>query len=72
MVYAVPTKRGSAEIIEDIMPIYNIEISLNVKESIKKAYLALTGEELKIISANGKQTVVVPKLECHASVVFEY
>lgn len=72
MVYAIPVKRGCAEIIEDIMPVYNIEIVLNVKEKITKAYNGVTGEELKLEKKDGKQMVVVPKLKCHASIVFEY
>ena len=72
MTYASPVKRGKAEIIEDIPDIFGIKISLDVPEKIKRAYLGVTGEELNITEENGKQTVTVPKLNCHASVVFEY
>lgn len=69
MVYASPSKRGEAYVIEDILPVYNIELKLNVPQVIKKAYLGNTGEELPV--TDGK-SVVIPKLECHASVVLEY
>jgi len=72
MVYASPVKRGRAEVIEDILPVYDIRIQLNVPEKIRRAYLGVTGEELQITEADGLQTVTVPKLECHASVVLEY
>ena len=72
MTYASPVKRGKAEIIEDIPDVFGIKISLDVPEKIKRAYLGVTGEELNITEENGKQTVTVPKLNCHASVVFEY
>lgn len=72
MVYASPSKRGEAYIIEDIMPVYNIEVALDVPQTIQKAYLGVTGEELALAKKDGRQTVVVPKLECHASVVLEY
>lgn len=72
MVYASPSKRGEAYIIEDILPIYNIELTLDVPEKIKKAYLGLSGEVLAVTEENGKQKVLVPKLECHASVVLDY
>ena len=68
MVYASPSKRGEAYIIEDILPVYNVKLQLNVPETIKKAWLGVTGEELTVVD----NTVVVPKLECHASVVLEY
>lgn len=72
MVYASPSKRGAAYIIEDLLPIYNIKLTLDVPEKIRKAYLGVTGEELAVTEENGKQVVVVPKLQCHASVVLEY
>lgn len=72
MTYAAPVRRGCAEIIEDILPVYNIKISLDINEKIKRAYLGVTGEELTVTEENGKQTVTVPQLNCHASVVFEY
>ena len=72
MTYATPIRRGAAEIIEDIADIYNVKIAIDVKEKIKKAYLGITGEALEITMEDGKQTVTVPKFNCHASVVFEY
>ena len=72
MVYASPSKRGEAFVIEDILPVYNVEVALDVPQTIKKAWLGVTGEELTVAKKDGKQVVVVPKLECHASVVLEY
>lgn len=72
MVYASPSKRGEAVIIEDLLPVYNVEVALNVPQTIKKAWLGVTGEELAVTKKDGRQTVVVPKLECHASLVLEY
>ncbi len=72
MVYAIPTRQGRAEVIEDINPIYNLKVEINVPEKIIKAYLPLSGEVLPIINENGKQSVVVKKLHCHETVVFEY
>ena len=68
MVYASPSKRGEAYVIEDILPVYNIGLKLQVPQTIKKAYLGVTGEELTVTD----NFVIVPKLECHASVVLEY
>ncbi len=72
MVYAIPTKRGSAEVIEDITPIYNLKVEINLPENIKRAYLPLSGEELQIQALNNKQSVILPKLHCHETLVFEY
>ncbi|MBE6713001.1 MAG: hypothetical protein E7580_05725 [Ruminococcaceae bacterium] len=72
MVYGIPTNHGKAEVIEDLFPIYNVEITLHVSKDIKRAYLPLTGETLTITKSADGQSVTVPKLQCHASVVFEY
>lgn len=72
MVYASPSKRGDAYVIEDILPVYGIVLRLDVPERITRAYLPLTGEELAVAVMDGRQTVTIPRLECHASVVLEY
>jgi len=72
MVYASPVKRGRAEVIEDILPLYNIRILLHVPHTIQRAYDPLSGEELTIIHDGDYQTLTLPKLICHATVVLEY
>ncbi len=72
MVYAAPVRRGCAEIIEDIMPVFDIGITLDLPQKINRAYNGVSGEELSVTLKDGKTSVVLPKLECHASVVFEY
>ena len=72
LLYAAPVKRGLAEVIEDILPVYNICAAVDVLQTIKRAYLPLTGEELPLRRENGKTCICVPKLECHAAVVLEY
>lgn len=72
MVNAYPLRRGCAEIVGDIQPAYNIVISFRVKETITRAYLAITGEVLPVSMEGGCQSIVVPELNCHASVVLEY
>ena len=72
MVYASPIKRGAAEVIEDIFPIYNIKVSFKTDKDIKKVYFGLTGEEIKYTKNEGKVQFTVPSLECHTSIVLEY
>lgn len=72
LLYAAPVKRGLAEVIEDIMPVYNVEIALDIPETVTRAYLPLTGQELPVTVEDGLQKLVLPKLECHESIVFEY
>lgn len=72
MVYASPVKRGRAEIIEDILPLYNIKLILKTNKKINNVYLALTGEKLEYMQQDGKISFVVPELNYHTSVVVEY
>ena len=73
LLYAIPTKRGkNVEVIEDIYPIHNVRLSLNVNENIKKTYLAPQMTELNIEKCNGRFEVNVPTVECHQMVVFEW
>lgn len=72
MTYAAPVRRGVAEIIEDIMPLYNIPVLFNTDKKIERIYIALTGEELEFCVNGDGISFVIPKLECHTSVVMEY
>ena len=72
LLYASPIRKGCAEIIEDIMPVYNIAVTLDIPQKIKKVYLPLTGETLVVTETKGAQTFILPKLDCHASIVLEY
>lgn len=68
LLYASPLLRGSAHIIEDILPLYNIGIRLNIPHAIQKAWVGTTGEILEVKD----NTLTLPKLHCHASIVLEY
>jgi len=68
LLYASPVHRGSAHVIEDILPLYNIGIRLNVPQKITKAWVGTTGEALPVTD----NTLTLPKLEGHAPIVLEY
>jgi hypothetical protein len=73
MLYATPVRRGTGvEIIEDIVPLYNIALTLRTDKPIKRVYLAPTGEELPFVAENGSVTLTVPTIDCHQMVVFDY
>lgn len=73
MLYAVPVKRGlNTEVIEDIQPLYDIEAHLNIKEQIKRVYLAPQNLELEFCQVNGGVNLIVPKLDMHQILVFEF
>lgn len=72
MTYASPVKRGAAEIIEDILPVYNIAFTMSTEKAIKKVTVALTGQELPFHQEDGTLSFTLPELNCHTVVTVEY
>ena len=72
LIYASPILRGNIEVIEDIIPIYNVSLEVNFPREIKNVYLAPSKEKIDFEQNNGHVKLLVPKVECHAMVIFEY
>ena len=73
LLYAAPTKRGkNVEVIEDIIPLYNVSLTLRPDKEITRVYLAPTGEVLPYVVGDGEIKLTVPKIDCHQMVVFDY
>lgn len=73
LLYAVPVKRGSGvEIIEDITPVYDINVKLRLPKTIKRVYLAPQKADIPFTQENGVVEVHVDKVDCHQMVVLEY
>ncbi|MBQ0010946.1 MAG: beta-galactosidase trimerization domain-containing protein, partial [Ruminococcus sp.] len=70
LLYASPVKRGrNVEVIEDILPIYQTEVSLKIDVTPKRVYLAPQMQDIDFDYTDGLLTYTVPKLECHQMVV---
>ena len=73
LLYAVPVKRGEDIcVIEDIVPLYSVDVSVSLPKKVKRAYLAPQMQELETREKDGRTTYTVPKLDCHQMVVLEY
>jgi hypothetical protein len=73
LLYASPVKRGQGiEIIEDILPIYDIKVDIKVPEKVKKVYLVPEMKNLDFEYTEGTISYKVEKLECHSMIVMEY
>lgn len=72
LLYASPIQRGSVRVIEDLVPLYNTPVTIDVPEKIKTATLIPSGKKLKLNRVDGKFQVIVPEFTCHAAVVFGY
>ncbi len=72
LLYASPVKRGDGiEIIEDIVPIYNCNVSVRTDKAPKRVYLAPECIELPYKHENGAVSYTVPKIDTHQMVVIE-
>lgn len=73
LLYASPVKRGDGvEIIEDVVPIYDVKVSVRIPKNVKRVYLAPQIEEVPFIQIGEIISYSVEKLECHQMVVIEY
>jgi hypothetical protein len=72
LLYASPVRRGEAvEIIEDILPLYDIHNEVRTNGEVHRVYLAPQLEQLPFVYKDGVVSYTVPKLECHQMVVID-
>ena len=57
--------------IEDIIPLYEVAVSLKTDRAVSRVYLAPENEALDFAIANGRVSFVVPKVEMNQIVVIE-
>lgn len=72
LLYSVPIQRGIAQVIEDIVPLRNINVTLDVPKKIKRCYTVPGKKSLKFSQKGSKVTVMVPEMKGHTAIVFEY
>jgi hypothetical protein len=80
LLYATPVLRGgrggenarAVEVIEDIVPLYEVHCKVRVPETVHAARLAPSGEDLKFILRDDVLEFCVPHLRYHQMVVLEY
>lgn len=72
LLYASPVKRGSGvEIIEDIIPLYNITAEVKTDIQAKHVYLAPQNKDIEFTQNGDTVKFVVPEIENHQMVVIE-
>lgn len=73
LLYASPVRRGqSIEIIEDVLPIYEVNCSVKTDRPVRSVYLAPQMTELPFSQEDGRIAYTLPKLECHQMVVLQF
>ncbi len=72
LLYASPVKRGNdIEVIEDIVPLFDIAVSVLLPTAPKRVYLAPERLELAFDWDGSRASYTVPRLECHQMVVLD-
>ncbi len=72
LLYGSPIQRGDTRVIEDLPPILDTKVVLNVPEEIKSVRLIPDGINLEFTNTEEGIVAIVPKFQCHAAVVYEY
>ncbi|MCA0753548.1 beta-galactosidase trimerization domain-containing protein [Paenibacillus sp. N4] len=73
LLYASPVRRGDGvEVIEDIVPLYDVGVSVRTSHRVKNVYLAPQMSPLPFECEDRTVHYTVPKLECHQMVVMDY
>ena len=63
---------GGIEVIEDLIPLHDVECSIKTANPVKKATLEPQGVELAFESKNGRCTFKVNEFTCHQMIVLHY
>jgi hypothetical protein len=73
LLHYIPERRNDLiDIIEDVIPLYKIEVSVKVGQAVKKVTCVPTGEELDFRLDNGRVVFIVPKIEGHQMVELSF
>ncbi len=73
VLYASPVRRGNGiEIIEDIIPLYDIDVAIKLDKQPKRVYLAPENRDIAYTYDNGVLSYKIDKLDLHAMVVIDY
>lgn len=73
LLYASPVRRGQGvEVIEDIPPLINTEVTVAAAEKVQDVYLAPQNSSLPFSQVNGLVTYTIPEWSCHQMVVIQF
>jgi hypothetical protein len=72
LLYSPPLQRGEVMVIEDFLPVPNVNIELRVAEKIKNVRQIPENVNLPFTQANGVVKIMVPTFTMHTGIVFEY
>ena len=72
LLYAVPISRGDVKVIEDFLPVPNVDIEISVPEKVKSVLQVPEGKKLKFTTKGDKVYIKVPTFTMHTALVLNY
>ena len=72
LLYAPALQRGEVMVIEDFLPVSDVEIEVTVSEKVKKVVQIPDGKKLDFSRIGDKLIVKVPTFTMHTAIVLEY
>lgn len=73
LLHYIPERRGADfDVIEDVIPLYNLSVSLRAPAGVRRVVTAPEGIELPFATAHGRVTFTLPRLNGHQMVALEW
>ena len=68
LMYGSPIQRGRTSVIEDLPPVRDIPVTLQIIEPLAEAILQPQGQVIPFTQSGGTVTLTVPQVACHQMV----
>ena len=69
MLYKIPERRiNTTDTIEDVIPLYNVEVDLLLPHGYDRATLVPDGQKLEVVRADGRLRIRIPEIRGHVMV----
>ena len=72
LLHYIPIRRSQIDIIEDVIPIYNVGLSIRADQSVKSVKLAPSGDAVEYEVADGRLRFNVPEVIGHQMIELNY
>ena len=73
LLHYIPERRGiDFDVIEDVIPLYNVKASVKVGKKVKEVVTAPEREKLPFENKNGRVEFTLPKLNGHQMIALQY
>lgn len=72
ILHYIPIRRSAIDIIEDVIPVYNIPVSIRADKPIQSISLAPSGETLAFDISEGRALFTVPEINGHQMIEINY